>query len=379
MYRAEVVFSFAALGRRLVRRDEPLASAAEFSFAGFQESYPAGGGFGAVISPDPKLKAQVERGVSAERGYEFTLGANPVVGFYDGTNCDLTVPGTVLGDIEINARSVMIPTGEPLIKRGPSIRLKFDEPVSLDTAYRRLSSVRDFVGLVIGYVSRLSEFKVESLAENGYPSNFVVLVPKDRPDQGRARQASIGMSLLNHSTRKHEFREVARNWLARTQDKDRLDSNLRFLRHFGKNTYNEDRLIGAVNMFDLLPPSEKKYSNGKAIKDVAKVIKRKATLIQEEALGPDRLPRLDHVIECAVSGRNHYIHGTSAKVDLRLGRNLTFLTRAMEFVHGARELLACGWDLKGWLNEDQGGAHPFGAFLRDYNDALARLEAASRT
>ncbi len=376
MYRAWILFSFAALGGREICADEPIVTAVQFFFAGFEESQLETGGFDAVISPDADLRAQVERSVSAKRQDDYTLGENPVIGFYDGRDCDLGIPGTVLGEVKINARQVTIGSGKPLEKHGPFVRLTFDEPVSLLTAKHRLGKLRGFVALVVGVVPRLTEFRADSVLEGQTPRKFVVVNPNDRLDQGSNGQASIGMSLLNPITRKDEFRVVATNWLERNEDQDRSHSNLRFLSHFGKNSYNEERLIGAVNMFDLLPLSEKEYSNGKQIKRIETVINRRAKKVQAR-LGDDKLPKLDYVIRCAVNGRNHFTHGTPASVDFRVGGNIAFMTKALEFVYGVGELLECGWDLSSWLNECRRSAHPFGAFLRDYRKALRKLESAS--
>ncbi|MCY4426871.1 MAG: hypothetical protein OXC05_07540 [Halieaceae bacterium] len=373
MYQINIIFSSAALGIERLDSGEALVAEVKFLFDGFEKSYPWNSGFDAVIQPDADLKAHIERSVSAGHNRQFKLGDNPVIGFYDGISSDLTIGETVLGGIEINARSVTIPSGKPLVKRGPYVSLRFDEPVTLLEAYTRLSTVRYFVGLALGYVPRLTKFSVATLDTNGSQTSFEVFVPNDRLDQGKSRQPSIGMSLLNHVTRKSEFSEVTRNWLDRNRDSKRSDSNLRLLRHFGKNSYDEDRLISSVNMFDLLPPSEKRYSNGKEIKDVASVIKKKAEPILE-IIGSGALPKLDHVIECAVDGRNHYTHGTLAKVDFRASDTIKFLTDAMEFVYGVSEMLACGWDFTAWLSEDRGGGHPFGAFLREYRNSLTRLE-----
>ena len=371
MYRTDVVFQFAAIGRKCVEVGDVLATAARFQFDGFEQSLPALGGFETVMQPDAKLKAEIERSVSTERKRSFKLGERPVVGIYDGSTSDLTVGGTVLGDIEINSRNVTIPFGEPLKKEGPFIRLSFDKPISLICAYRRLSSVRHFVGLIIGYVPRLTALDIESMVDTEHLESFEFLVPGDRLNRGRTRQASVGISLLNHVKRQEEFRTVMTKWLRRNQEEHRRDSNARFLGNFGSTSYNEDRLIGAVNVFDLLPPSDTCYSNGKG-RSVSSIIKNKAKSIQA-VIGDDTLPNLNWVIDCAVNGRNHYVHGKPAKVNLRAGSVMIFLTSTMEFIYGVSELLACGWDLGAWLREDRGGAHPFGSFLRQYGESLALL------
>ena len=343
MYQTDVVFQYAAIGRRCVEKGDVLATAAEFRFDGFEQSFPALGGFETVIQPDAKLKAEIERSVGTNRKRPITFGERSVIGIYDGSRSDLAVSGTVLGDVEINSRSVTIPFGKPLKKEGPFIRLSFDEPISLICAYRRLSTVRYFIGLVIGYVPRLTELSIESMVTTESLESFEFVAPSDRLNRGHTRQASVGMSLLNHVERQEEFGTVMTKWLRRNQEEHRRDSNARFLGNFGSRSYNEDRLIGAVNMFDLLPPSDTCYSNGKG-RSVSSIIKNKAKSIQA-VIGKDTLPNLNWVIDCAVNGRNHYVHGKPAKVNLRAGSVMIFLTSTMEFIYGASELLACGWDL----------------------------------
>ena len=124
---------------------------------------------------------------------------------------------------------------------------------------------------------------------------------------------------------------MTKKWLMRNQEKERHDANLRFLAHFGTPKYNEDRLISGVNMFDLLPQGDKLYADGKEIGDIKKVIKRKAEPIVD-TLGEDILPSLDEIIEHAVDGRNHYVHGNAARLDFRRGRVLAFLINTLEFV-----------------------------------------------
>lgn len=373
IYRINVTFSYVAFGLAELGQEDPIVTAAQFPFNGFELSHPFSGGFHSVIQPDDTLRAEIERSVKDYMDDSFRLGKFPVIGVFDGAESDLAISETVLGNIEINARSVTIPSGDPLIKNGPFIKLKFTEPVSLSDAYRRLSTIRNFVGLILGSSPRITEFNVESWVDSKIPSSFDVLTPRDRLDLIRARKISIFMSLLDHIARKEEFIYVTKTWLNRNEDGHRNDGNTRFFQHFGKTIYNVDRLIGAVNMFDLLPPDEKRFSNGKMIRSSAKLIMKKAEPILE-SVGENNLQNLDSVIQFAVDCRNHYVHGKAAKVNYRAGRTITFLTESMEFIYGVSELLECGWDIRSWLDNDRGGGHPFGHYLRNYDNSLLELK-----
>ncbi len=369
----DISFSHVAFGLAKLDQEEPSITSVQFLFNGFEKSNPISGGFRSVTRPDKKLRSEIERNIGSSPSNPFKLGKSPVIGIFDGAESDLTISETVLGSIEINARSVTIPSGNPLIKNGPFIKLKFNQPISLSEAYRRLSIIRNFIGLIIGSVPRITAFS--AVSKEGYetPLNFDVLTPTDRLDLIRTRKTSIFMSLLDHISRKEEFISVTKTWLSRNENSHRNDGNTRFLQHFGKMNYNEDRLIGAVNMFDLLPPSEKKYSGGKKINSVAKLIMKKAEPILE-TVGKNKLQNLDLVIQFAVDCRNHYVHGKTTEMNYRTGGTIIFLTQSIEFIYGVSELLECGWDIRSWLDNGHWSRHPFGYFLQNYDNSLQELQ-----
>ena len=74
----------------------------------------------------------------------------------------------------------------------------------------------------------------------------------------------------------------------------------------------------------------------------------------------------------AVLCRNHYTHGPRdrdrGEVDFSDFAVVYFLTRTLEFIYGASELLLCGWD----TNTSAADAwHPLGGFVKSYDYSRA--------
>ena len=148
--------------------------------------------------------------------------------------------------------------------------------------------------------------------------------------------------------------------------------------------FEEDRLVAAGNLFDLMPESafqpdfqlDPEYNM--AVQSALGVLEhlprsddchrtrqrgigalkrlRKPTLknrIQDRSqivMTPLR-PKLDQlclVTDIAVDLRNHYVHGSKFKREISVP-NLAFLTKTLEFVFVVSELIEAGWDIQGFL------------------------------
>lgn len=86
------------------------------------------------------------------------------------------------------------------------------------------------------------------------------------------------------------------------------------------------------------------------------------------------LPDIAEATDEAVNYRNMYVHGTPARIDCE--ELVPFLTRTLEFVFGASDLVDAGWDIESWAERGRYGRHPFGQYLREYEGSLAMLRAA---
>ena len=74
-------------------------------------------------------------------------------------------------------------------------------------------------------------------------------------------------------------------------------------------------------------------------------------------------PDLSKVIQLAVDCRNHYVHGSLAKIDYskHFFETVPFLTNTLEFIFAATDLIESGWDAKTWRTQSTTMSHPFGA------------------
>jgi len=219
--------------------------------------------------------------------------------------------------------------------------------------------------------------------------------------------------LFDVATDRTLFGSVLRKWLAR-------DDQWRGARNrFDKCTahqlvYDEDRIVGAANMFDLLPDSyvgpkrpipetsrraiaecrrilkEGRISPGdnedpcnEALRWIGRIhyksLRQKIHYRAEIVLKNvgDRLPELKMVIGEAVKRRNLYVHGPEEGSPVNYGESgsLIFLTSTLEFVFGASDLIEAGWDAASWM-ERRTGDHSFGRYIVDY---IGNLEALKRS
>ena len=91
----------------------------------------------------------------------------------------------------------------------------------------------------------------------------------------------------------------------------------------------------------------------------------------------ERFPDLMLVLEQAVDCRNHYVHGSPAKIDYRnhFFETVPFFTDSLEFVFAASDLIEAGWSIKPWLQRGTSMSHAFGSYDVEYGDRLRALRA----
>lgn len=171
------------------------------------------------------------------------------------------------------------------------------------------------------------------------------------------------------------------------------------------STYDADRMVGAANIFDLLPkeaiPSDAKIGSSlkEAIEESRAIFEKlgnsqkcqqilgylgrfkKPTLKEKiryrssfiaSAIG-DAIPDIDTVTDAAVDLRNIYVHGSSfgRNRTAKLQESICFLTDTLEFVFCASDFVEAGWDLERWHTKPKGMGHPFAQYLHAYSKNLA--------
>ena len=174
--------------------------------------------------------------------------------------------------------------------------------------------------------------------------------------------------------------------------------------------YPIDRLVGAANLFDLLPDdtftgsetvsselldarnrarelfrnlpdSADRNSVLGALGRVGKLSLKKKVRSRSQVivrLVGELFPDIDFVTDHAIECRNFYIHGTKPKLDYGSGiRPISFFTDTLEFVFVVSDLIECGWSTGSSLRRLTSTSHPFGRYRATYNDDLAALKALS--
>ncbi len=223
--------------------------------------------------------------------------------------------------------------------------------------------------------------------------------------QGQTKETHYGDILIDAERRPEEFGQVTSKWLNSSDDMGR--SRERFATAF-YSPYSVNRLVGAANMFDLLPEryvplkrdidiatkdAVQKCRNilitlpKSSTKDVLltalgkigtaslseKVLNRAGVII---ASSGSRFPELQLPCRQAVACRNYYVHGREAAFDYDRNFNeFAFLTDTLEFVFAVSDLIELGWDFENSCKKKPLFSHPFGFYVISYSENLQRLKS----
>ena len=340
-------------------------------------------------------------------------GEYPYIAYYTGKR-EIFAVDTELGRISAlhNAYTPdqLGAPGGVEIKNTISVNLQFSIKTKFEEAMQRTDTVLKFLGLLIGRPQNLVQLQISKKSNQEQPVTLKVygsMIPKYERLNKRQEPHHRGV-LLDVARYPDEFSCILKNWLER--DKTWYDARSRFFDYFEKQRkYDVDRLIGAANMFDILPedavPSKIKLSAGlecardqcksifKKLKERTserdrlldalgrigqsslreKIIYRSRLLIEQ--IG-DQIPDIDTVIKAAVECRNHYVHGSESRIDYSKNRETEFfLTDTLEFVFAASDLIEAGWDIKKWYQNRAGPPHPFAEYLNNYKEQLEKLKS----
>lgn len=369
---------------------------------------------GTVLNPDPLITAVA----SANRkvtGRKARLGPRPLIHYFAGRSRLLSA-NTSIGQI-----SVLNLVDETI---GSPRRMAFESRIGLEIGWRRpvaLPTALSSVGVLIRFFELLTgkpqNRKNLLLRVDHYKSPAFLSIYSSMLDQWPRgtdeRSPSVRDVLIDGVRRRNEMKSVLRSWLS--LDAAREDARQRFAHGFrNENRFSEDRLIGAANMFDLLPAdavpqkvtlsrelSEAKRSARALFEPLRASPERDSILSALGRLGTSSLPRkvlhrakivtdalpelkadMGIVVREAIRCRNHYVHGSDGSYDyLADGDALPFFTDALEFVFGASELVECGWDIAAFRARG-GSHHPFAELIRSWGprvDAMkTQLGAAKR-
>jgi len=394
-------------GQRHIFPSEKIVDAIHFGTSDAPRIFYDFDAYGRAVAP---TKAQIRSLVRAREKIvkrRITIGEHPKIAFFTGKR-EIFKAETIFGTVTAtnNPRTNFIGTmGGVFIRNFVVIEINFYTRTSYDDAVRAMEVILRFLEVIAGRRQNIEDIMLKCGNNSKIPDNLYVYpcldpMRKVRPGERSPQLADIPMNAV---TEPENFASVLAEWLKRHAE--RAIARSRFSECFSaENHFTPDRIIGAANMFDLLPPdavpattqleqevidardackkifralpdSPERQSILNALGRLGKSsLKRKvrhraAPII--EKLG-SRFPYLNEVLDKAVDCRNYFVHGGDTKIDYEKDffAIVPFLTNALEFVFAASDLMEAGWDIVAWSKVPTTQSHPFGTFRVEYEAYL---------
>lgn len=362
--------------------------------------------FGSVINARPHMERIVEEKKS---GRKIEIGEHPHLFYFSGKHEILAVD-TVLGRISAtHGVSYSFPGPDGIhVDNTIRLNLEFKSGRTVNEGIASVSDMLRFLEIMAGRPQNISELTFVPVSDEEHPKALDVYwcMPPRRECDDASRKPHPADLPIQATMRSDEFAGVLKCWMER-HDAWR-NARARFSTVFAcQNRYDIDRVIGAANMFDILPSSaypvavalppdlEQARDSARAMfralpvsperDSVLGVLGRigKATLKRKvrsraklisDTVG-NRFPELDLVLDQAIDCRNHYVHGSDTRIDYSKHASLVqFFTDTLEFVFAASDLVESGWDITAWTEQGTTCTHPFGKYLVNYGARLATLK-----
>ena len=404
---ANIFPHFVAYGDHHIDSDEKTISEVHFVVDDASTLFYDFDAFGSLIDAKPFIK-QIAHGNALPR--EIKTGPDPEILYFTGKR-EIFAADTVLGRVSAlhsPSHSLGGPDGVHL-KNTIFVTIAFKVPVTFDDAtFHTLTLIR-YLGMLAGRPQNFLKFglRIGSDQENSAFLRVYWSMPPKRDPSHEENGPHPADVLLDAARQPEEFARVLASWLDRQQGWH--DARLRFSNSFAEQKhYGIDRLIGAANMFDILPSSAVPLDAPltdelKAAKEAGRTIflRLPQSLARDSVLGAlgrigksnlkqkihhraqwltdavgNRFPEFVTVTDEAVNCRNHYVHGTTPRFDYNANFNAVgFFIDTLEFVFAASGLIEAGWDVKAWSEIPTSMSHPFGRYRVNYSLSLQNLKA----
>ncbi|UAJ10625.1 HEPN domain-containing protein [Glacieibacterium megasporae] len=341
-------------------------------------------------------------------GRTIPTGPSPEIAYFTG-RIELADVATTIGRVRVFHRpesSHPLSTREVGMRNRTLVEISFPEPRLLDNALDAVMGLLRFLAILAGRPPNLAGIWLETVrGDAGMPLDLYWTHPPDRPAKWEERRPHPLEILIHVVEEPGRFATVLSNWLA--ADAGRIEARLRFASGFEQQrSFSIERLIGAANMFDILPDDAFRAvepldmdvlqartrartefralpeSPGRnSVLDAlgrlgrptlrSKVLDR-ATLVSRALKEP--LLDLELVTDEAVRCRNYFVHGTAGGFSYaENGDIVTFFTSALEFLFAASDLIDAGWDIAAWRGRGSVLAHPFNRVLHGWDVHATRI------
>lgn len=407
-YDAKIFPHFILEGERHLAADDRIISKVTFKLEDGTNLFYDFDAFGSVIDARPYIE-QIATANGLDR--PIPIGPEPKIVYFAGKR-EIVAIDTSIGRIcaQHNPSWGLSDPRGVRIDNFISISIDMPEAVCFDEAIRSILRLLRFLELIIGRPQNLPTVFLR--ADDSNNRERLKVHWSHRPE--REEESGLGQRsphpadmLLDPIRHSEEFCRVMQTWLQ--NDEERQDARGRYHASFAmQRTYTVERLVASANVFDILPKSalpkdvdltadlrqaksvcEEVFKNlpdsyernsvlsalGRVGKTSLKHKARHRGQLIASAFG-GRPSELLSVLDAAVDCRNHYVHGTSSRIDYSKNFDVVvFLTNTLEFVFGASELVEAGWDIKRFAGRGSMMTHPYGSYLVGYKRNLEDLKS----
>lgn len=363
--------------------------------------------FGSVIDARPHMERIAE---AKENGRTIELGEHPLLFYFTGKH-DIFSVDTVLGKISAThgvSYRFPGPTGIH-VKNTIRLNIAFPTEQTVDEASVAVIDTLRFLEVIAGRPQNIVELVFRLAASpNEHPRSLDAYwcLPPSRDNDDESRKPHPGDLPLQAGIDTDMFATVLVRWLERHDDW--RDARARYaIASAHQNRYGTDRLVGAANMFDIMPASaypaivelsptleDARNAARNAFKALPSSPERDSVLNALGRIGKPTLkrkirsrvkmvtdtvgaqfPDLELVTDQAVDCRNFYVHGTPGKFSYEVHADQrTFFTDTLEFVFAASDLIEAGWDISEWIKQGTTMSHPFGRYRVGYAERVVALK-----
>ena len=406
-YSVDVYPQFVLTGDVHITSEEALVRAVHFEISDATALFFDTEAFGMVLDARPHIEKIAS--IDSPTG-SLDDALYPEIYYYTGKRSIFSA-NTVLGKVSASHCPSMQLPGPHGFRMDNSIQLsiEFEEPRTIQHTIQSIVSIRRFAEILIGRPQSFAKMNLRLTSDDEHPLFLTVHMPN--PPARYASRSSLGPQptdvLIRAASDAEQIQRVIAGWLDRQDSWN--DARFRFATSFEQqNFYDVDRLVGAANMFDILPadaispvsplrheiadvrdssreaflqlpPSPERDSALSALGRLGKhnlkqKMRRRATVILD-AVG-EHFPELEQVVDEAVNCRNHYVHGSQSQISYDENfACVMFFVDALEFVFAASDLIDAGWDINEWLGRSGSLSHPFTRFRFGYQENLDVLKS----
>lgn len=413
--------NYVVVGEEYIRSSEPVIRSIRYHFGNinhlltgyktFQSLHPSPNEVRQILETNHKKNEKIAEDFGWEKqAFEPEISENPHLLYFSGL-WEIISFGFDLGTISLKNRTTHnLGSSKGIgISNEVTVDIDFTEPKTLESALFSLRKLHGLLELSLGHRQRYDWIELDLIYESKKTT-------QELPQRARLYWSLCNSRVKDDSIIEHhdvlfsidqqpeEFSKIAEGWM--NSHESMGDPRDRFATAFF-SSYDINRIVGAANMFDLLPdshvPKKKEVDSQlkEAISQCRSIFKNlpesfarqsvldamgrigKASLREKIYHQADKVmvatgnifPNLYLPCQHAVVARNHYVHGSPRSFNYQLHfTEFAFIIDTLEFVFAAADLIDLGWDVKRWIEKGSTMHHSFDAYRLNYSFNIHRLQ-----